>query len=186
MGDVVLFMSVSVDGFAAGPNDELGWQLVDEEVHTHFNDVLRPAGAFVSGRRAFEMLAAFWPTADADPSNSPAVIEFAGIWREKPKIVYSRTLEGAGWDTRIVREVVPSEVEALKREFDGDLSLGGIEIARVFRRLDLIDQYRLYVHPVVLGRGKSLFEPSDRRDDLALAETRAFGNGVVLLRYRRR
>jgi dihydrofolate reductase len=186
MGNVVLFITVSVDGFAAGPNDEIDWHLVDEEVHAHVNEVLRPAGAFVNGRRAYEMLAEFWPTADEDPSSPPAVVEFAAIWRDKPKIVYSRTLESAGWNTRILREIVPSEVRALKDEFEGDVIVGAIQVAQVFRRLDLIDEYRIYVHPVVLGRGRAFFEPSDRRDDLELVDTRAFGNGVVSLRYLRR
>ncbi len=101
-----------------------------------------------------------------------------------PKIVYSRTLERAGWNTTIVREVVPEEVRALKEQPGGDLVLGGADLARTFRRLDLIDEYRLYVHPVLLGRGRPLFG-SDDTVDLRLTGTRTFGNGVVLLSYAR-
>lgn len=174
MGNVVLFMSVSVDGYFAGPNGELDWQRVDEELHQHFNDVLRRMGAFLDGRSTYELMAGFWPTADRDPSSPPAMAEFAGIWREMPKVVYSRTLEHAGWNTTIVREVMPEEVGDLKRRYEGDLVLGGADLARTFRHLDLIDEYRLYVHPVVLGRGRLLFEPSDERSDLSLVETCAF------------
>jgi dihydrofolate reductase len=99
-----------------------------------------------------------------------------------PKIVYSTTLEEAGWNTTIVRDVVAKEVIELKSEPGGDLVLSGADISATFMQHDLIDEYRLYVHPVVIGRGKRLF-PSDARFDLRLAETRAFGNGVVLLRY---
>jgi dihydrofolate reductase len=111
--------------------------------------------------------------------------EFAGIWRDMPKIVYSTTLERADWNTTIVREVVVEEIAALKAQPGGDLSLGGADLAATFMRHDLIDEYRLYVHPVLVGRGKPLFRASDAMVGLRLAETRAFGNGVVLLRYQR-
>lgn len=110
---------------------------------------------------------------------------FARIWCEMPKIVYSRTLERADWNTTIVRDVVVEEVLALKAQPGGNLALGDAELAATFMRHDLIDEYRLYVHPVVIGRGKPLFPTSDTRTHLKLAETRAFGNGVVLLRYQR-
>jgi dihydrofolate reductase len=102
-----------------------------------------------------------------------------------PKIVYSTTLEKADWNTTIVREVVADDVRQLKAQPGGDLALGGADLADSFRQLDLIDEYRIYVHPVVLGRGNPLFRPSDDQLSLQLVETRTFGNGVVLLRYRR-
>jgi dihydrofolate reductase len=112
--------------------------------------------------------------------------EFSRIWRDTPKVVYSRTLERAGWNTTIVREVVPSEVQQLKERTAGDLALGGADLAAAFLRQDLVDEYRIYVHPVRIGRGKPLFAPSDATVQLQLAESRSFGNGVVLLHYRRR
>ena len=142
-------------------------------------------GAFLSGRVTYELMAGFWPTADADPSSTGPMVEFAGIWRDMPKIVFSRTLERADWNTTIMRDVVPEEIMALKAQPGGDLALGGADLAAAFMRHDLIDEYRLYVHPVLIGRGKPLFRPSDAKTDLRLAETRAFGNGVVLLHYRR-
>jgi dihydrofolate reductase len=186
VGNIVLMLSVSLDGFFEGPNHELDWQLVDDELHHHFNDVLRGAGAFLSGRVTYELMAGFWPTADEDPASTPPMVEFAGIWREKPKIVYSRTLDHADWNTTVFREVVPDEVRDLGRTIGGDLALGGADLAATFRRLDLIDEYRLYVHPVVLGIGRPLFAPSDVRSNLSLTETRTFGSGVVLLHYTRR
>ena len=185
MRKIVLWMSVSVDGFFEGPNRELDWHLVDDELHSHFNAELSAMGAFLDGRVTYELMAAFWPTADADPASTGPMQEFARIWREMPKIVYSRTLERADWNTTIVRDVVVEEVLALKAQPGGDLALGGADLAAAFMRHDLIDEYRLYVHPVVIGRGKPLFPTSDTRTDLRLAETRAFGNGVVLLRYQR-
>jgi dihydrofolate reductase len=143
-------------------------------------------GAFLSGRVTYELMAEFWPTADQDPSSSEPMVEFARIWRDTPKVVYSRTLERAGWNTTIVREVVPSEVQQLKERTGGDLALGGADLAAAFLRQDLVDEYRIYVHPVRIGRGKPLFAPSDATVQLQLAESRSFGNGVVLLHYRRR
>ena len=178
-------MSVSLDGFIAGADGELDWHLVDDELHTHFNEQLAAMGAFVSGRVNYDPLAESWPTANTDPSSTGPMVEFARIWRDMPKIVFSRTLERADWNTTVVRELVPDDVVKLKGQAGGDLALGGAELAADFMRHDLIDELRLYVHPVVLGRGKALFRPSPSRKPLRLAESRAFGNGVVLLRYRR-
>ena len=185
MRKIVLSMSVSVNGFFEGPNREIDWHLVDEEVHSYVNRRLKKMGGFLEGRVSWELMAGFWPTADADPASTPAMVEFAGIWRDMPKIVYSRTLQQAGWNTTIVRQVVVDEVRALKAEPGGDLVVGGADLAATFRANDLIDEYCLYVHPVLLGRGKSLFAPEDARTPLDLIETKAFGNGVVMLRYRR-
>jgi dihydrofolate reductase len=178
-------MSVSLDGFIAGPHGELDWHLVDDELHSHFNEQLSGMGAFLNGRVMYELMAGFWPTADADPASTKPMVEFARIWRDMPKIVFSGTLERTDWNTVVVREVVADEILALKAQPGGDLVLGGADLAAAFMRHDLIDEYRLYVHPVVIGRGKPLFQAADAKIDLQLAETRTFGNGVVLLRYER-
>ena len=183
MRKVVLMMSVSLDGFIEGPDRDIGWHMVDDELHRHFNEQLAAMGAFLSGRVTYELMAGFWPTADSDPASSEPMVEFAGIWRDKPKIVYSRTLERAGWNTTIVRDVVPEEVRELKAQPGGDLALGGADLAAAFLQADLIDEYRLYVNPVVVGRGRRLFETADDPTDLELVENRRFGNSVVLLRY---
>jgi dihydrofolate reductase len=185
MRKVVLMMSISVDGYTEGPDADISWHMVSGELHAHFNEHLAQVGAFLDGRVTHELMAGFWPTADSDPESTPEMAEFAGIWREKPKIVYSRSLEHADWNTTIVREVVPEEVMALKAQEGGDLSLGGAGLSATFLRLGLIDELRLYVHPVVIGRGTRLFGEDDLRMDLHLAETRTFANGVVLLRYER-
>ncbi|GAA4548149.1 dihydrofolate reductase family protein [Amycolatopsis samaneae] len=177
-------MSVSLDGFMEGPDRDIGWHRVDEELHTHFNDHLRTMGAFLDGRVTYELMAGYWPTADTAPGCTAPEAEFAAIWRDMPKYVYSRTLARADWNTTVVREVVADEVRALKERTSGDLALGGAELTATFRRLGLVDEYRVYVNPLLLGRGKPLFAASDTGDELELAETRAFGNGVVLLRYR--
>lgn len=185
MRKIILMMSVSVDGFFEGPERDISWHLVDEELHQHFNDECRAMGAFMDGRITYELMAEFWPTADQDPDSTAAMAEFAGIWRDKPKFVFSRTLTTAEWNTTVIHDVVPEEIAELKAQPGGDLALSGANLAATFMRHTLIDEYRLYVHPVVLGQGRPLFQSPDTRMDLTLAGTRSFGNGVVLLRYER-
>ena len=109
--------------------------------------------------------------------------EFARIWRDMPKIVYSRTMTTANWNTTVIPEVAVDEVLALKSQPGGDLALGGANLADTFRRHGLIDEYWLYIHPVLVGRGNPLFKSSDSMAQLRLLESRAFTNGVALLRY---
>ncbi|MEV6315498.1 dihydrofolate reductase family protein [Streptomyces sp. NPDC051776] len=185
MRKIVLSLSMSLDGFFEGPNREIDWHFVDDELHRHFNEWIRTVGGFLTGRVTHELMASYWPTADADPSVGETEAEFAGIWRDMPKIVFSRTVAKADWNATVKREVVVEEIEELKDQPGGDLVLGGPDLAETFRRHDLIDEYRIYIHPVLLGRGRPLFRESDSRPRLRLAESHTFGSGVVLLRYER-
>jgi dihydrofolate reductase len=182
MGKVVAFGTVSLDGYIEGPGQDIGWHRVDEDLHREFNDQLSDMVAFVSGRITHQLMAGYWPTADAQPDVTPVEAEFAAIWRDTPKYVYSRTLDHADWNTTIKREVVADEVEAIKA--NGDVSLGGARLGATFLELGLIDEYRLYVNPIALGAGTSLFPPGVRVD-LDLVESSERGNGVVFLRYQR-
>jgi dihydrofolate reductase len=183
MRRIIYMMSVSLDGFMEGPQREIDWHRVDAELHRHFNEQLGAMSAFLDGRVTYELMAGFWPHADTDPASTPEVAEFARIWREMPKLVFSRSLQEAGWNTTIVREVVAEEIMALKAQPGGDMVVGGARLAAEFLRHDLVDELRVYVHPVLIGRGTPMFPVSDGRVDLRLAEVRAFGNGVVLLRH---
>ncbi|MEU0673195.1 dihydrofolate reductase family protein [Streptomyces sp. NPDC006172] len=183
MRQIVLTTSVSLDGLTEGPGRDISWHRVDEELHQHMNDVLRDAGAFLSGRVTHELMAGYWPTADQDPEAPATVAEFAAIWRDTPKYVYSRTLERADFATTVVRDVVPEEVRALKEQPGGDLFLSGASLASAFLRQGLVDAFRIYVHPVLVGEGTPLFARDAAPADLRLVESRTFGNGVVLLLY---
>jgi dihydrofolate reductase len=183
---IIYQMSVSLDGFIEGPNRDLRWHLVDDELHTHFNEELSAMSAFLDGRVTYELMAGFWPTADRDPGATAPAAEFARIWRDMPKIVYSTTLERADWNTTIVRDVVPEEVTKLKSQPGADMVLGGADLAATFMRHGLVDEYRLYIHPIVIGKGKPMFQESDSRIPLQLVESRPFSNGVFLLRYQRK
>lgn len=179
-------MSVSVDGYFEAPGHDLGWQSIDEELHQHFNDRLREAGAFLDGRVTYELMASFWPTADADPGAAGPVREFAGIWRDMPKVVYSRSLDRADWNTELLREVDVDEVRQRAQQSAGDLVIGGGNLLATFMRLDLLDELLLYVHPVILGAGTPLFAVGEAPVPLRLIDSRRFGSGVVLLHYARR
>lgn len=183
MRRIVVQLGVSLDGYFEGPDRDIGWHRVDEELHAHFNEHLATMSAFLEGRISYELMEAYWPTADEDPANPPTMREFAGIWRATPKIVFSRTLERVGPNATLRSEVDPDEMRALKEQPGGDMTLGGVDLVDTFRRLDLVDEYRLYITPVVLGAGRRLFETADSPTELDLVESREFGNGVVLLRY---
>lgn len=187
MRKIVLMMSISLDGYIEGPGRDISWHRVDEELHRHANDTVARMGGLLHGRVMYELMAGYWPTADADPEAAPVTTDFARVWRDTPKVVYSRTLRHADWNTTIAREVVPEEVRALKEQPGGDLGLGGAEIAAAFLRHDLVDEFHIYVHPVLVGDGKPLFPRTDPRTatSLRLIESRTFANGVVLLRHER-
>ncbi|WP_318552173.1 dihydrofolate reductase family protein [Kitasatospora fiedleri] len=185
MSDLVLMMSVSVDGCFSGPDGDLGWQLVDDELHEHFNRRLAAMSGFLDGRVTYQLMAEYWPTADQDrpaPAGGRVRPDLAGD-AEDGLLPHPRPRRLEHHDRR---SVDPEAVTALKSSAASDLAVGGAVLAAELRRLDLIDEYSLYVHPVVLGRGRPLFPPSDTRTDLVLAETHTFGSGVTLLRYLRR
>ncbi|MGY2129975.1 dihydrofolate reductase family protein [Blastococcus sp. SYSU DS0617] len=185
MRKIVLHLGISLDGYFEGPDADISWHRVDEELHTFFNEQLAESSAFLEGRVTYELMEEFWPTADEDSTASPAVKQFADIWRGMPKIVYSRTLDTPGPNATVVRDVVPEEVRALQAQPGGEMVVGGPVLAEAFRRHDLIDEYRIFVNPVLVGSGRRLFESEGMPADLRLVETRAFGNGVVMLRYER-
>jgi dihydrofolate reductase len=183
MRKVIYAMSVSLDGFIEAVNEDLSWSVPDEELHQHFNDLESMIDTHLYGRRLYEIMAAYWPTADENPSAPKVEIEYAHIWKNKPKIVFSQTLAQVEWNARLVRENIADEVNKLKAQPGKNMSVGGAEIASTFMQLGLIDEYWLYVHPVVLGSGKPMFRQLHDKINLQLVETRTFGSGVVLLRY---
>src|SRR3712207_910428 len=145
-------MMLSLDGYFEGPDHDLSWHLVDEELHAHFNEQLATNAAFMEGRVTYELMEAFWPTADQNPDSPPTMREFAAIWRAVPKIVFSRTLQEVGPNASLRAEVDPDEIRALKHQPGGDMTLGGGGLARTLRRAGLGDGYRLFGTPGRLGR----------------------------------
>jgi dihydrofolate reductase len=184
MSDVVYSFAVSLDGFVEGPKREIDWSAPDEELHAFYNERARDTGMFVHGRRIYELMASYWPAIDEKQSGPAHEIEFARIWTRMPKLVFSRSLDKVGWNSTLARDVDADEIRALKSRPGKDMDVGGPTLAVAFMRLGLIDEYRLFVFPIVLGGGTPYFPSSDQRTKLCLVELRKFGSGVVYLRYR--
>jgi dihydrofolate reductase len=183
MGKLIYTMNVSLDGFVETPDHSLAWTKVDDELHSWFNDELRTMSASLYGRRLYELMAAYWPTGESDPQATEPMREFARIWNATPKVVFSSTLETVEGNSRLVRGDIEDELERLRAEFDGDLEVGGPTLAASFIRRGLVDEYRLVVHPVVLGAGTPFFPELERPIELRQTGTRRFESGVVYVGY---
>jgi dihydrofolate reductase len=180
---LIYSMGVSLDGFIAGPGGEIDWSPPDEELHRFHNQLLRETGVHLCGRRLYEVMT-YWETADQNPSARDYELEFARTWREMPKVVFSSTLENVAGNATLVRGDAAEEVAKLKRQPGGDLAVGGAGLASALMRRGLIDEYQLFISPVVLGAGTRYFPALEERVDLELIETRTFGSRVVYCRYR--
>jgi dihydrofolate reductase len=177
-------MGVSLDGFVAGPSGEIDWAAPDEELHRFHNEQMREIGVHLCGRRLYEVML-YWETAGDDSAAGEVELEFAGIWRVLPKVVFSHTLQRVEGNAVLASEGLADEITKLERQpRDGDMAIGGAGLAAMAIELDLVDEYRPFVSPVVLGGGTP-YLPRGTRLDLELLETRTFASRVVYLRYRR-
>jgi dihydrofolate reductase len=183
MGKLIYLLNVSLDGFVETPDHSLEWAIVDDELHTWFNDQMRTFDASLYGRRMYELMADYWPTGEKDPAATDAMREFARIWNPMPKIVFSTSLQHVEHNSRLVSGDVGTVLDGLRDEFDGDLDVGGPNLAGQFVRRGLVDEYRLVIHPVVLGAGKPFWPELDRPLPLRLVDTRRFASGVELRSY---
>ncbi len=183
MRKLIYSMGVSLDGFIAGRDGEIDWSVPDEELHRFHNQQMREVGVHVCGRALYEDML-YWETPEEELPG-PEHVEFARIWKAIPKVVLSTTLEQVEGNARLVRDGVGDEVATLKRQPGKDVAVGGASLASGLMELGMIDEYRLFVSPVVLGGGTRYFPPLDERINLELVETRTFGSRVVYVRYRR-
>jgi dihydrofolate reductase len=185
MASLIYSTIASLDGYIADEEGKFDWAAPDEEVHTLINDLHRPVGTYLLGRRMYEVFA-YWddpPSLDEQPS---IVQEFTEIWQAADKVVYSKTLETARTArTRIERGFDPEAVRQLQAQSDRDLSIGGPELAAQAIKAGLVDEYQLFVVPVIVGAGTQAL-PCDARIDLELVDERRFRNGTVFLHYRTR
>jgi dihydrofolate reductase len=184
MRKVIYATSLSLDGYLEHATGDPGWAIPDEELHRHFNDLEQEIDTHLYGRRMYELMAAYWPTADQNPSAPPYEIDYARIWKAVPKVVFSATLEKAGWNARLVRGDAVAEVARLKAQPGKDMSVGGLILASALAAAGLIDEYRFYYVPVLLGSGKAAFQALGQRIQLEQVETRSFASGTVLVRCR--
>lgn len=187
MRRVISFMHVSLDGFTSGPNGELEWAIVDNELNPYIDELIGKVGTAVYGRNTYLGMYSYWPTVLTDPNADPRDLAHARWVDNVSKVVFSSTLTHADWkNTRIIKDQITEEVAALKREPGGDIMIfGSPGLTHTFMKLDLIDDYRLFLNPIVLGGGTPLFQDMTAWTKLKLSETQAFQNGVVSLHYQK-
>ena len=183
MAKLIYAAIASLDGYIEDEEGRFDWGMPDEEVHAFVNDLQRPIGTYLYGRRMYETMV-FWETVSTE-GNEPAVFsDYAGIWRAAEKIVYSRALETvSSARTRIEREFDPDAVRRLKQSSEADIAVGGAELAGQAIGAGLVDECHLFLCPIAVGGGKRAL-PDDVRAQLELLDERRFRNGFVHLHYR--
>jgi dihydrofolate reductase len=183
MAKLIYSAIASLDGYVADENGSFDWAEPDEEVHSFINDLERPVGTYLYGRRMYETMAV-WETDAALAARSDITRDFAQIWQAADKIVYSKTLETASTGkTRIERDFDPAAIGRVKAAARSDLTVGGPNLAAQAFKARLVDECHLFVAPIMVGAGKQSL-PDDVRLQLELMSERTFGNGMVHLRYR--
>jgi dihydrofolate reductase len=181
MARLIYAMLTSLDGYIAGPGGGATLPVPRDELHWHFNDVMKRTSVALYGRRMYGVMR-FWEDRDAKPGVTEVEADFARAWRDTPKLVFSTTLEEVGPNARLVRENVGETVKLLKAESGGDIAVSGAGLAASLSRLGLVDEYQLYLHPVVLGSGKPFFEAGMALTLKPLGVER-LAQDVTLLRY---
>jgi dihydrofolate reductase len=183
MAALIFSAMTSLDGYVADADGEFGWAAPDEQVHAFVNDLMRPVGTHLYGRRLYEVMQ-YWETGDTVEGTPPVEQDFARIWQAADKVVYSRTLESVSTArTRIEREFDPEAVRQLKASADRSITVGGPGLAAVAFREGLVDEVHQFLAPAVVGGGTRAL-PDGVRFDLELADEHRFDGGVVFLRYR--
>jgi len=184
MAKLIYSAITSLDGYIADEDGNFDWAEPDQEVHTFVNDLERPVGTYLYGRRMYEVMAS-WETITL-AGQPPYTQDFAQIWQAADKVVYSRTLETASTArTRIERDFDPQAVRQMKATAGRDLSVGGPDLAAQALKAGLVDECHLFLTPIIVGGGRQSL-PSNLRLELELLDERRFGNGMVHLRYRTR
>ncbi len=185
MAKLIYSMITSLDGYAEAAEGGLGTGAEDPEVHSFINELSRPVGTYLYGRRMYETML-YWETAHTDPDLPPHILDYARVWQAADKIVYSTTLESVeSGNTRLERTFDADAVRTLKAESDRDLTVDGPNLAAQAIAAGLVDEYQLFITTSVVGGGKRFF-PDGVRLDLDLIEERAFDSGLIYARYRAR
>jgi dihydrofolate reductase len=188
MRKVIALIHLSLDGFAAGPNDELDWISYDDELEKYAHSMHDLTDAVIWGRRTYQGMASYWLTVPGDPNSTPAALEHARWLDNATKVVVSRTLDRIEWNnttnTVQIKDNIAQEINKLKQQPGKDIwFLGSIQLAQTFMQLGLIDEYRININPTILGKGKLLFGDLKEKMNLKLIERKVFQSGVVALRY---
>ncbi len=175
--------TVSLDGFVEGIDGDLSWGNPSADLFRHQVEQERLVETHLYGRRLYQLMQAYWPTADQDPKASEDVREYARLWRDRHTIVFSRTLTEVKGNSELFVGDLAEGIRALKSRPGRDINIGGPTLAASVIPLGLIDEYRVYIRPIILGAGKSMFPWLKERIALELVETQRFDEGVVMLKY---
>jgi dihydrofolate reductase len=184
MRKIIYAINVSLDGFIEDKNGNIDWSNPSEELHRYFGDLELEVDVHLYGRRMYDVMS-YWKTADANTSTPDYEREYAQRWKQVANVVFSHTLEQVSAPDRLVKDKVAEEILRLKAQPGKAMLVGGPALAASLLQLDLVDEVRLVVHPVILGGGKPMFPSLDQALRLRLVETRQFEGGVVLLKYQR-
>ena len=183
---MIIWMQVSADGYAAAADGSFDWPAFGADAQQYAIDEVRDAGGFAYGGTVYGWMASYWPTVESQDDPTPLDVDFGRIWVPMPKTVFSRTMTDADYNTTVASGDLATEVAALKERSDGDVFVfGGPTIARALIDADLIDEYRLYIHPVALGGGQPLFPTSDHRRRLRLVDVRTFDDASIHVHWAR-
>lgn len=184
MRRVTYSMSMSLDGYIVGPDGQFDWSEPDEKLHRFWNDDIRGVGVHLLGRNLYETML-YWEDPEQDPDPDPVTQEFAELWNPLPKVVFSRTLTEVRQNARLATGTLAEEIARLRADDTADeIAIGGANLAAQAAELDLIDEYRIVVCPVLVGGGIPFFAHRKTRSDLEFLETRTFGANTVYLHYR--
>jgi dihydrofolate reductase len=184
MRSVTYSMGASLDGYIVGPDGGFDWTAPDRDVFRFWIDEIRQVDVHLMGRRLYETML-YWETAEQDASLDDDGLEWAALWNPLPKVVFSTTLSAVRGNARLATGSVAEEIRRLRAESgEGEIAIGGATLAAEAAASGLIDEYRVMVHPVLVGGGVPYFPRDERRVDLDLVETRTFNSKIVHLRYR--
>lgn len=182
---LIYSLQMSLDGYIEDASGSIAFTHPDREVHTYINGLETRIDTHIYGRRLYEMMNDFWPTAGDDPEAPPEIVEYARIWNDLDKLVFSRSLATVGARARLATGDIATELALLRAAPGKDISVGGANLAAQFIARDLVDEYWVIVYPVLIGGGKSMFPSFDKPLELKLFDHRIFSSGVSALLYRR-
>ncbi len=182
MRKIIFAINTTIDGFA---DHTAG--IVDDELHEFFTDLLDEVDVVLFGRKTYQLMESFWPHAKEDPRITESILKFADKFNSIAKVVFSKTLNEANWNNTLLNKGdLITETLKLKNQGGKSVSAGSISIANALMAKNLIDEYWLLIHPIILGKGKKLFDGFDERMNLQLIDTKKFNSGVVVLHYQKK
>jgi dihydrofolate reductase len=180
MRKLIAAINITLDGFCDHTS-----MMADDEIHEHYNELLRNAGTLIYGRITYQLMEDYWPSVVKDPTGNQPMDDFAVLIDNISKIVYSRTLQQVDWkNTTLKKEIIKEEIVELKQQAGKDILVGSPSLIVALTQLDLVDEYQLAIQPTIMGSGLPLFKNIRDRVDLTLEKTKTFGCGVIALYYK--